>query len=283
MIAQLKQKNNSAAKEFHHKFYNARAAVGLREYARHETPSTAEFADADVSRVKQLMSNRILTALPDQIFARLLPHLEPIALRAGEALSKPNEEVRFVYFAENAVVSHLHILATGSTTETAMLGKDAVIGLCALFGNYSPAHWAEVVIGGSAFRIRTDLLKAEFKRSAALQTILLEHANTHIAQISQKAVCNIHHMAEERLCNWLLMLHDRFGGDSLPLTHDQIARYLGVHRPSVTHIAMSLRTRGLIDYVRGHVKLLDRAKLESAACECYAHNQEIVGGGEYLH
>jgi DNA-binding transcriptional MocR family regulator len=58
-------------------------------------------------------------------------------------------------------------------------------------------------------------------------------------------------------------------GGELHLTHQLMASALGVKREGVTEAAGRLRRRGAISYRRGHIKVLDRPVLESAACECY--------------
>ncbi len=275
MINSSRTKNDFIGKDLQMQFYHARTAFCLRAALRSETAANAhEAVLPEVNHIQKLLSNRLLNRLPDHTFARLLVHLEPVVLRAGEILHKPAEDSRFVYFAEDAVISHLHILTSGNTVETALIGSEGVVGLHAVIGSAQPTHWAEVTIGGSALKIKTEIIRNEFKNCSLLQALLLDYASRHIEQVSQKAVCHIHHLAEERLCNWLLMLQERSANELLPLTHDQIARYLGVHRPSITHVAMSLRKRNLIEYVRGYVKIVDRPRLEKVACECYAPGKE---------
>ena len=57
--------------------------------------------------------------------------------------------------------------------------------------------------------------------------------------------------------------------EELPLTQEFIANMLGGRRESVTKAARRLQQAGLIRYVRGHITILDRQKLEEAVCECY--------------
>jgi Mn-dependent DtxR family transcriptional regulator len=45
---------------------------------------------------------------------------------------------------------------------------------------------------------------------------------------------------------------------------------LGANRKSVTLAAQSLQAAGLISYQRGKIRVLNRAGLEQASCECYA-------------
>jgi CRP-like cAMP-binding protein len=87
--------------------------------------------------------------------------------------------------------------------------------------------------------------------------------------LARRAVCNGNHHVEARLCAWLLMVHDRAGDQPLALTHERISRHLGTRRAGVTGAATALRDRGVINYTRGHILILDRAALEASACECY--------------
>ena len=53
------------------------------------------------------------------------------------------------------------------------------------------------------------------------------------------------------------------------MTLELIANMLGVRREGVTEAAGKLHRAGLIDYRRGHIKVLDRPGLEARVCECY--------------
>jgi CRP-like cAMP-binding protein len=216
-----------------------------------------------------LLTNRLLSALPAEDFARLLPHLEPVSLSADEELYKLGEPISFAYFLENAVVSQLHLLADGNTTETAIIGYEGMIGLSAILSSHLPLYLTQVLLAGSALRIRTDVLKQEFNRGRALQQLMLSYASARLTQISQKAVCNGRHKLEERLCCWLLMIQDRLGNGELRLTQEQIAHHLGARRAGVTCVAAALRDKDIISYRRGVIRILDRSALEAAACECY--------------
>lgn len=216
-----------------------------------------------------LLTNNLLTALPGEDFTRLLPYLEPVSLSCGENLYGFGEGVRDVYFPENAVVSQLHILEDGCTTEAAIIGREGLTGLSAIFASRAPTYLTQVTIAGSALRMSAEALKQEFARGGAMQSLLLSYASARIAQLSQKAVCNARHTVVERLCCWLLMIHDRVGDERLPLTHEQIAHHLGTRRAGISEAAGSLRERGIISYARGQVRVIDRRALETAACECY--------------
>jgi CRP-like cAMP-binding protein len=221
-----------------------------------------------------LLANRLLGALPADEFARLFPHLEPASLAAGDVLYKLDEEMRYAYFPETAVVSHLYILSEGGMTEADMVGREGMTGLSAVFNVPPPSYVSEVALPGSALRARVDVLRQEFARGGAFQQTLLRYAAERIALLSRRAVCNGNHRLEERLCTWLLMMHDRAGAQPLALTHERISRHLGTRRAGVTSAATMLRDRGVIDYTRGRIRITDRLALEAAACECYGSVRE---------
>jgi CRP-like cAMP-binding protein len=103
-----------------------------------------------------------------------------------------------------------------------------------------------------------------------MRKLLAPYMDQYIRQLSQRAICNMFHSVRERFCTWLLLVQDRCGRKTLKVTHEQIARTLGVYRPSVTCIALEMRKENLIDYSRGGVSIKDREGMESGACGCYA-------------
>lgn len=214
------------------------------------------------------LANKLLTALPGADFARLLPYLEPVSLATGQVIYHSGEDIEFAYFPETAVISHICILEDGGTAASAIVGKDGVTGLWGVFGSRPPSHWTQVTIGGTAIRVRSDVLAKEFALSAGMQEILLAYADERLAQLSQRAACNARHKLGERLCTWLLMIQERASEEMLPLTHEEIARQLGTRRAGITTTCNSLRDSGIIDYRRGMIRILDPKKLEAAACQC---------------
>ncbi len=117
--------------------------------------------------------------------------------------------------------------------------------------------------------MKAKTLQDEFARGGTFQQLLLRYTQALITQISQTAVCNRLHSVEQQLCRWLLLSHDRVKVDELIMTQELIADMLGVRREGVTVAAGRLQDAGAISYVRGHIKILDRSKLEDTVCECY--------------
>jgi CRP-like cAMP-binding protein len=214
------------------------------------------------------LANKLLTALPGADFARLLPYLEPVSLLTGQFIYESGENIDFAYFPETAVISHICIFEDGGTAAFAIVGKEGLIGLWGVLGSRPPPHWTQVTIGGTAIRVRSDVLANEFAHSVGMQEILLAYAGERLAQLSQRAACNARHRLGERLCTWLLMIQDRASEEKLPLTHEEIARQLGARRAGITTTCNFLRDKGIIDYRRGMIHILDRKLLEAAACQC---------------
>lgn len=216
-----------------------------------------------------MLANKLLAALPGEDFARLLPHLEPVTLAAGEEPYRFEAGVHFAYFPEAAVISQLHVLGDGNTVEAAMIGMEGVVGLSAVFNAPQPHYLTRVLVPGTALKIGIEALRREFGRGRVLQQVLLAYAGARLAQLSQRAVCYGRHKVGGRLSCWLLLLQDRAGDDPLPLTHELMACHLGVRRAGITENANALRDAGVISYSRGLLRVLDRRRLEVAACECY--------------
>jgi CRP-like cAMP-binding protein len=136
-------------------------------------------------------------------------------------------------------------------------------------GETTPSR-AVVQSAGHAYRLKAATLKNEFEHGGALQHLLLRYTQALITQMAQTAVCNRHHSVEQQLARWLLLSLDRLPGNELRMTQELIANMLGVRREGVTEAAGKLQEAGLIHYSRGHITVIDRPKLETQVCECYA-------------
>lgn len=219
---------------------------------------------------KGALFNKLLTDLEGDAFARLLLHMEYVALPAGHEVQACGDRLDFVLFPETAVLSHVFFLEDGSSTGAAIVGNDGVVGLSAILGVNHMPRWVHVVIGGSAIRIRLSVVKEEFARAGAFQRIMFTYTTARMAQLSQRAVCNGRHTLNQRLYTWLLMVQDRTTEECLPLTHEQIAMQLGARRAGVTNACNTLKDGQIIGYRRGLIRILNRPMLEAAACECYS-------------
>ncbi|HEX7812922.1 MAG TPA: Crp/Fnr family transcriptional regulator [Burkholderiales bacterium] len=214
--------------------------------------------------------NHLLAALPAMGYERLLPHLEWIPLVLGAALYESGSAQAYVYFPIDSIVSLLYVLEDGSSAEIAVVGNEGLVGISLFMGGESTPSRAVVQSAGHAYRLRASYLKEEFERGGPLQHLLLRYTQALITQMAQTAVCNRHHALEQQLCRWLLLSLDRLPSNELTMTQELIANMLGVRREGVTEAARHLQTAGLIHYSRGKITVLDRLRLESRVCECYA-------------
>ena len=119
-------------------------------------------------------------------------------------------------------------------------------------------------------RCPIELLQTEFTHSEHVRDLFVSYSETLLSQVQQTVACNALHSTEERMCRWLLMMHDRAAGEALPYTHEFLSHMLGANRKSATLAAQSLQTERVISYHRGKIQVVDRAGLEKASCECYA-------------
>jgi CRP-like cAMP-binding protein len=222
------------------------------------------------------VDNRLLAALPSEDFERLAPVLQPVDLTVYQTLFRAEAEVDAAYFVETGTISMLARLAGGSLVEVGMVGRDGMAGLSFVFGTAISPVEAMVQISGRALRVAAPAFKQALTDSPEMKALLLRYAQAFYTQVSLVAGCNATHNLVNRFARWLLMAHDRAGEDEFPLTHEIMSQMLAVQRPSVTLTAGTLRTAGLIQYQHGKITILDRAGLESAACECYGTIQRIT-------
>ncbi|HXD34877.1 MAG TPA: Crp/Fnr family transcriptional regulator [Pyrinomonadaceae bacterium] len=225
-----------------------------------------------MSVIRQLndqVANRLLAALPLEEYERLAPELEQVWFPLGEVVYEFGGRLEHVYFPTTAIVSLLYTMENGSSAEMGLTGNDGVVGIALFMGGGTMPNRAVVQSAGGAIRMKATVLQDEFAQGGKFQQVLLRYTQALITQISQTAVCNRLHSVEQQLCRWLLLSHDRLQVDELIMTQELIADMLGVRREGVTVAAGRLQDAGGISYVRGHIQILDRQKLEATVCECY--------------
>ncbi|HEX2078498.1 MAG TPA: Crp/Fnr family transcriptional regulator [Longimicrobium sp.] len=214
--------------------------------------------------------NRLLAALPPEDWERLRPGLERVRMELREVVFEPNRTIQHVYFPEDAVISILGLMEDGSAVETATVGCEGMAGVPVFLGAMQMAGQAFAQVPGEAWRMPAGALREEVRRGGALAQLLGRYTQALFTLVAQSSACNRKHPVEQRCARWLLMTHDRVGGDTFELTQHFLSQMLGVRRATVSEAAGALQARGLIDYSRGRITVEDRAGLEAAACACYA-------------
>jgi CRP-like cAMP-binding protein len=227
--------------------------------------------------------NRLLAALPREVYEKLAPNLKQVSLERGTILHHPGETIKDLYFPIDCLLSITITMNDGSTAEAGIVGNREVIGVNAFMGGRETTQTEYIVqIAGSAIKADARPLLEEFDRNKAMRDVLLRYTQALIAQLSQSIGCNSLHVLDQRLARWLLEAQDRIDSDDLKLTQEYIAHMLGVRRAGVTQAAQKLQERGLIQYHRGHVHILDQPGLEAASCECFRVLREeydrLLGG-----
>jgi len=215
-------------------------------------------------------ANRLLAALSAEGYEALFPSLEPLSMPLGLSVYESGGAQGYVYFPTTAIVSLLYVLADGASAEIAVTGNEGLVGIPLFMGGETTPSRAVVQSAGEGYRLRAAVVKEHFEEGGELQHLLLRFTQALITQMTQTAVCNRHHAVDQQLCRWLLLSLDRLPGNELAMTQELIANMLGVHRKGVTEAAGKLQAEGLIHYSRGHITVIDRARLEARVCECYA-------------
>jgi CRP-like cAMP-binding protein len=215
------------------------------------------------------LNNQLLDALSPAERNRLRPRLELVDMRLGEVLYESGRHIDYVYFPTDCIVSLLYVLENGESAEIAVVGHEGVVGISIFMGGETTPSRAVVQSAGSAWRLPGPAMKEEFTRGRGMQHLMLRYTQALITQMAQTAVCNRHHSVDQQLCRWLLLSIDRLPVAEITMTQELIANMLGVRREGVTEAAGKLQKAGVISYRRGHIKVLDRAKLEKLSCECY--------------
>jgi CRP-like cAMP-binding protein len=217
-----------------------------------------------------VLSNQLLEVIEPEARRRIEAKLQPVTLKLGSIVCEADGYLKYVYFPQGSVLSLLTVLGDGSSIETANIGREGAFGLLAAMYSRTSFNRCMVQLEGPMVRCPIEVLKEEFNRSSQVRNLFVSYSETLLSQVQQSVACNAVHTTEERMCRWLLMMHDRAEGGPLTYTHEFLANMLGANRKSVTLGAQALQTAGLITYRRGRVQVLNRTALEAASCECYA-------------
>ena len=230
-------------------------------------PERQSVLSPDVAFQNELL-NELLRAPAIESFLR--PKLNVVSLTLNQVLYEHGDQTEYVYFPLDAVVSQLAILEDGTTIETAMIGRDGLVGISTILGSRRSRNWAWVTVGGNAIQLESKFLDKVFIDNEAGVKVLLKCYRSLITQISQRCVCNTRHTILERLSCWLLMVHDRVGETSVNLTQEIIASRVGARRAGITVAAGILQDMNAIAYRRGRLQIENRDALTHVVCECYS-------------
>ncbi len=214
--------------------------------------------------------NQLIAALPEEAWRQWATQLEAVDMRLGDVLHESGRSVGDVYFPTTSIVSLLHILESGASSEIAVVGNEGIVGISAFMGGNSTPTQSVVRSAGRGFRLPAEALVQAFEQGGPVAQLMLRYTQALMTQMAQTAVCNRHHSLAQQLCRLLLFSLDRLDTHEIWMTQELIANMLGVRREGVTEAAFALQKAGLIRYTRGLITVIDRPALGRRSCECYA-------------
>jgi CRP-like cAMP-binding protein len=215
------------------------------------------------------VENRIIAKLPEEFRVMLMTYMERVTLQPAQVLYQEDQDFQYVYFPETAVVSLFSMLENGASVGVGMIGNEGLVGIRVLSEALTIPYHAVVQKPGTALKVKAPMLREGLRLGSSLQPLLLDYTQGVLIQICQLAACNQLHSLEQKLVRWLLMMQDRVKSDTLLMTQDLLASMIGARRAGVTIAARTLQDTGMISYRRGIITIMDRPRLEEAACECY--------------
>jgi CRP-like cAMP-binding protein len=227
-------------------------------------------------------TNRLLAGLPREETERLRPYLEEVKLPQYYSFYEKDALISHVYFVKRGVASPVSVMPDGMTVEIATVGPEGMVGVPVLLGAEQMASRAFMQVPGEGVGIEAGAFRDVLAQCPTLHRRLTRYTLALLTQMAQNAACNRTHTVAEHCARWLLMTHDRVHEPTFPLTQEFLAQMLGVRRPTVSIAAGMLAKAGLISYVRGVIRIIDRPGLEEATCECYriirGEFDRLVGG-----
>jgi len=211
--------------------------------------------------------NTLLKALDGDIIERL--RLQPVKFELKHEIENPGDPIDRLYFLEEGMASMTTTFKDGSQVEVGMFGYESVVGVSALMGTKKSLNRVYTQIAGYGYSCRVEDARREFRLGGAFNFLALRYVQAQLVQAMQSAGCNAKHNFEQRLARWLLLCADRAHIDTFKISHEFLADMLGGRRPTISTTARILKRKGLIEYTRGEIRILDVPGLTKTSCECY--------------
>jgi CRP-like cAMP-binding protein len=228
-------------------------------HSRLPVPATVEL------RVK----NRLLRRLAAEDMVEVRAMLRSTLLVSQQVLYKPDEPITKIYFPETAVLCMLTCMEDGHTIESATVGREGASWISASFGSPAMPCQTMVASGGTAYVLNTHFVETEIEKNGAFHKVLSEYAHALLISSFRVGACNALHSLTQRCSRWMLATLDRTSEGKFTITHEFLASLLGCSRPVLTGILGDLERAGGVHIRRGVIEVVDRSRLEPAACECY--------------
>jgi len=226
--------------------------------------------------------NILLCGLSPSDRSLLEPHLEQVQVKRGAELIRAGQPLSDVYFPDAGLFSlEEQPSPCRDPIEVAIIGREGLLGWPALLGCGHSNHRV-TARGRRALvqRIAVADLRDACATSATLSDALLRFVHFVIVQMGRTITSHADDDLDRRVARWLLMRHDRLGGDELSVCHDEVAASLGVRRASITDKLHILEGELFVRCHRGRVLIRNRDGLEAFAGPAYgnpeAHYRHMI-------
>ncbi len=219
--------------------------------------------------------NFLINSLPNKLRESLLSKAEFIEITLSQMICASSTRIEHLYFPVDGFISILQSIDKHPPLEVGMIGREGMLGAEVILGITVNSFGAIVQGSGNAWKINVKDFLSEVNNHQELKDIVSIYLAIRMAQLGLSAACEHFHEIGPRLAKWLLMSEDRAQSSTFQMTHEFISLMLGVRRVGVTTAAADFRRRGMIEYHRGEMKILDRTTLKTEACSCYQKNRKI--------
>lgn len=219
--------------------------------------------------------NKLIDLLPKKTKDAILLKAEIVELKLSEIICLVDNPIEHIYFPINGFISLTQIIDQHPSIEVGMIGREGMLGAEVTLGMNLNPFGALVQGNGNAFKIATNDFLVEVSKSPELKHVINNYLVVRVNQLGLSVGCEHFHSIASRLAKWLLMSQDRAQSDRFMMTHEFISLMLGVRRVGVTTTAADFKRRGIIEYHRGEMKVIDRVALKAEACSCYQKNRMI--------
>jgi len=220
--------------------------------------------------------NRLLASLRDEELSALLRHFREVPITQGELLEERGQRVDAVYFPQSGMISLIVEMPEDEAVEVGMVGSEGAVGITAGLGSRVASITSLVQVSGTSYKMSASRFRSLAAQSPHIQDLIIRYNEMQFGQVQQTAACNGLHDVGSRLSRWLLQTSDRTNSDTIPFTREFLAKMLGVRRGTISAVASSFESAGLIETHRGAIKLLDRDGLKKEACYCYDYLRKYV-------
>jgi CRP-like cAMP-binding protein len=192
-----------------------------------------------------------------------------VELKVQDKLEVPGRQIEKVFFIETGIAAVITISGNKEEIGLGLIGREGASGIAVILGANTSPHSTIMLNDGTANVVSADDLRLAMDCSAQLRALLLRYVLAFENQVAHTALSNALSSVEERVARWVLMTHDRVARDDIPLTHEVIARILGIRRAGVSSSLEKLQAAKLISIERGNVRILDLEGIRSVADKFY--------------